>query len=316
VKEIIPSYVDTRFADFPATGNLKYRPITGWFARTVPEVWNYVFTSGDTIGATPNHPFFSEDRQAYIAIGDLRIGERVKLEGEVAATLHTKWKRENGQETVYNLEVWRDHNFHVGKSGLLVHNSCDVKDRFALFGSIDNIENLPLHKTIDGIPDVYVPYGDLKWTTKARKTDKIDKPADYREVRISEIIGEKENSKVHLAPNSEAGFDAIRESDGKILSFKGMNGANEVKEINNLNGNLVDAFSSYKEVHSTLSEPLKKTTKCEVWVSGEHASGEAIIAQWELLNGNNFDLDNYSMIDAVFYISPDNAIYQLFPAPN
>jgi hypothetical protein len=124
VKEIIPSYVDTRFADFPATGNLKYRPITGWFARTVPEVWNYVFTSGDTIGATPNHPFFSEDRQAYIASGDLRIGERVKLEGDRTATLVSKTKRGNEQEKVYNLEVYRDHNFHVGVEGLLVHNSC------------------------------------------------------------------------------------------------------------------------------------------------------------------------------------------------
>jgi hypothetical protein len=124
VKGVFPSWVDTRITDFKEEGKNKFRPITGWFERTAPEVWNYVFSTGDTIGSTPNHPFFSEDKQEYIAVGDLGIGERVKLAGERTATLVSKWMRENGQEKVYNLEVWRDHNFHVGVEGILVHNSC------------------------------------------------------------------------------------------------------------------------------------------------------------------------------------------------
>ena len=307
VKEIIPSYVDTRFADFPATGNLKYRPITGWFARTVPEVWNYVFTSGDTIGATPNHPFFSEDRQAYIAIGDLSIGERVKLEGEVAATLHTKWKRENGQETVYNLEVWRDHNFHVGKGGVLVHNSCDVKDAFGQFG-IKALDNIVIDKTLDKIPDQYLPHGEIIWTTKARKTDKFTQEFEYEEIRIAEIIGQIDGSKIHLAPSNNPGFDAIRESDGKILSFKGMTGTTAQSNIDRLQDNIELGLKKYKEnAHINLPDNLKETVKCEIWISGKHATNTEIFQKWEEIKTTwAIDLDDYKMIDKIYYIGPED----------
>ncbi|HLP94661.1 MAG TPA: Hint domain-containing protein [Saprospiraceae bacterium] len=127
VKELAPSYVDTRFADFQTDGGQKYRPITGWFERRAPEVWQYVFTSGDTIGATPNHPFYSEDRQTYLPADALQTGERVKLASRQTAALLSKWKLETSSEVVYNLEVWRDHNFYVGENGVLVHNSCLVE---------------------------------------------------------------------------------------------------------------------------------------------------------------------------------------------
>ncbi|MBN8680362.1 MAG: hypothetical protein J0M29_19200 [Chitinophagales bacterium] len=126
VKELAPSYVDTRFADFQTDDGQKYRPITGWFERRAPEVWQYVFTSGDTIGATPNHPFYSEDRQTYLPADALQTGERVKLASRQTAALLSKWKLETSSEVVYNLEVWRDHNFYVGEHGVLVHNSCLV----------------------------------------------------------------------------------------------------------------------------------------------------------------------------------------------
>jgi hypothetical protein len=121
-----PCTIDTRCLNFTTEKgpNYVYRPITGYFERTVPEVWDYAFSSGDTIGATANHPFFSQDRQEYIPVGDLSIGERVKLAGEKDAFLSAKTKRENGAEKVYNLEIWREHNFHVGKEAVLVHNDC------------------------------------------------------------------------------------------------------------------------------------------------------------------------------------------------
>ena len=125
ISAFYPCTVDTKNLIFATKDkHYAYRPITGWFERSAPEVWDYVFATGATIRSTPNHPFFSADRQAYVPVGNLGIGERVKLAGERTATLVSKWVRENGQEKVYNLEVWRDHNFHVGVEGLLVHNSC------------------------------------------------------------------------------------------------------------------------------------------------------------------------------------------------
>lgn len=84
-----------------------------------------MFSTGDTISSTPNHPFFSEDKQGYLTVGDLSIGERVSLAGgNRAALLIAKWRRNKGPEKVYNLEVEYSHNFYVGREGVLVHNSC------------------------------------------------------------------------------------------------------------------------------------------------------------------------------------------------
>ncbi|MCP4594564.1 MAG: hypothetical protein GY842_27855, partial [bacterium] len=77
-------------------------------------------------GATATHPFWSLDRQAFVPAGDLTVGERIAtLRGEthvVSMTPH------GAPETVYNLEVWGEHVYHVGRLAALVHNnSCGGK---------------------------------------------------------------------------------------------------------------------------------------------------------------------------------------------
>lgn len=128
VTGIRPSYIDTRVATFDSEGNYCYRPITGWFSRMAPETRDFFFSTGDTIGATPNHLFFSETRQEYVPAGELEIGEQVKLVSGEAASFIGKGARSAGPEQVYNLEVWRGHNYYVGNYGLLVHNDCDLGD--------------------------------------------------------------------------------------------------------------------------------------------------------------------------------------------
>jgi hypothetical protein len=116
--------IDTRVKSFDDDGNYTFRPVTGWFERVSADTWDYTFSNGEVIGSTSNHPFFSEDRQDYVAIGEIKIGERIKVKGEQTAKLVSKTKRATEGEKVYNIEIYRDHNFHVGEEGLLVHNSC------------------------------------------------------------------------------------------------------------------------------------------------------------------------------------------------
>ena len=97
--------------------------MTGKFEHKSYNVWEFEFDNGEVIGCTPTHPFYSERRQAYIPVGELEIGEPIKNKEGKTIAIKSKKKKEGG-ETVYNLEVYRDHNFMVGKSGLLVHNSC------------------------------------------------------------------------------------------------------------------------------------------------------------------------------------------------
>lgn len=120
---IRPCQIDTRLLpDRNKTGKV-YRPFTGWFERTSDNVWNYAFSNGEVTGATPEHPYFSEDRQLYIPIGEVKIGERLKTHNGQIVTLVGRKKRSKGVEKVYNLEVYRTHTFYVGKGGFLVHNS-------------------------------------------------------------------------------------------------------------------------------------------------------------------------------------------------
>lgn len=79
------------------------------------------------IGCTDNHPFWSEDRQEFIPAGELNQGERVLLYSGETARIAQKLPRP-GPETVYNLEIWGEHVYHVGNDGVLVHNSCAVAD--------------------------------------------------------------------------------------------------------------------------------------------------------------------------------------------
>jgi hypothetical protein len=97
------------------TATFKHPPAT--------QVLNVRF-EGETepIGVTDNHPFWSEDRQRFVAIGKLEIGERVRTYQGETKRIETKLPRP-GPKTVYNLEVQGPHTYHIGTQGLLVHNS-------------------------------------------------------------------------------------------------------------------------------------------------------------------------------------------------
>ncbi len=74
----------------------------------------------ESIGATANHPFWSEDRQEFVRADELEIGERLRtLHG--TARLVAAVPRA-ATEPVYNLEVQTGHVYHVGDARVLVHN--------------------------------------------------------------------------------------------------------------------------------------------------------------------------------------------------
>ena len=79
--------------------------------------------SSEPIGTTSSHPFWSEDRQQFVAAGELRVGENLVLADDTTRRVESLTHRET-RETVYNIEVDGEHVFYVGNDGLLVHNSC------------------------------------------------------------------------------------------------------------------------------------------------------------------------------------------------
>jgi hypothetical protein len=100
-------------------GNL----VTGTFCHLAPETIDLVIEDVDPIGCTPNHPFWSVDRQDYISAGELVPNERVLLYNGDTKRVINKLSRP-GPEFVYNLEVFGEHVYHVTTDGVLVHNNC------------------------------------------------------------------------------------------------------------------------------------------------------------------------------------------------
>ncbi len=73
------------------------------------------------IEGTASHPLFSEDRGDYVAMGTLKVGERVRTADgwAIVESLARRWSR----ETVYNIEVDGVHRYLVGEQRVVSHNA-------------------------------------------------------------------------------------------------------------------------------------------------------------------------------------------------
>jgi hypothetical protein len=215
-----------------SNGINQYQPITGWFERSAAVVWDYTFANGTTISATPNHPFYSNTRQTYIPVGDLSIGERVKLAGEDETDLVAKTQRNTDSEKVYNLEVFGNHNYFVGEDGVLVHNSC-------LIGEIlEQTTNWYKYKNLAGKIlriNKQNPAG-IEQSIKAAETS-LD-AGRILEGRVARAVQEKKEV-------TGAGVKVFKE-DGNAAGDIDVETLNEIIEVKkSINGVKIDQMSKY-----------------------------------------------------------------------
>ncbi len=101
------------------------------------EVWNLWLDGEEApLGVTALHPIWSVDRQAWVSACELRMLERVRIEGGTKTLVRREYTCE---KPVFNLEVDADHCYRVGEQGILVHNAsaqtcadlnpCDVQQQ-------------------------------------------------------------------------------------------------------------------------------------------------------------------------------------------
>ncbi|NJO01697.1 MAG: hypothetical protein HC880_08405 [Bacteroidia bacterium] len=123
VKAIRVNQLDTRFWDENRKGDFVSRPITGKFEHESNDVYYLHFGDNpNPLGVTGSHPIWSIDRNDWVGASELRIGEKVKTQ-EGLTVLKSRTKSDKRQK-VYNLEIYKDHNFLVSTDKILVHNSC------------------------------------------------------------------------------------------------------------------------------------------------------------------------------------------------
>jgi|GEM_PF-2311024 len=113
----------------PGTGTI----VTGTFKHQADENTNVVrLQLEDQIeltGVTDNHPYWSEDRQDFVEVGQLNIGELVDTAYGLKRVVSVTPIEHNG--FLYNLET-TEHVYRVGSLGTLVHNTCAGYHHFVL----------------------------------------------------------------------------------------------------------------------------------------------------------------------------------------
>lgn len=107
----------------PRRQNEHHRLVTGKFEHQATNVIDlYVEGQDEPIGTTANHPFWSEDRQAFIEAESLSPGENLRnAEGQRVRVINHLARP--GPQTVFNIEVDGEHVYRVSADGLLVHNT-------------------------------------------------------------------------------------------------------------------------------------------------------------------------------------------------
>jgi hypothetical protein len=89
--------------------------------RNVTEHFYNIFVGQCCIAATGNHPFWIEERRAWLPARQLTAGMRLRLSNGDMASIMDIQRRAVDTAASYNLIVEQHHNYFVG-DGVLVHN--------------------------------------------------------------------------------------------------------------------------------------------------------------------------------------------------
>jgi Flp pilus assembly pilin Flp len=124
------------------TGETGLRRVAHTFVRHQRQVLSLQLTAADgtieTIGVTPEHPFFVAGR-GWIGAGELALG--VEVQSQDGRPLRVESLTQLADvATVYNFEVEQAHTYFVGATGAWVHNDCRA-----------NIKGLRLQQLTDDI---------------------------------------------------------------------------------------------------------------------------------------------------------------------
>jgi len=109
------------------THKKELRKVLKTFVRTAHQLI-YLHIGKEVIKTTAEHPFYLEGK--WVKAGDLSRGDRLYLFHSRKVALDSLTKVDTSV-TVYNFSVAKNHNYYVGKEGVLVHNANGYGDTFS-----------------------------------------------------------------------------------------------------------------------------------------------------------------------------------------
>ena len=123
---------DKVLSEDETTGEVAVKTVTETYINETDELI-HIGVNGETISATPSHPFYV-DKLGWTLARSLRAGDVLVLSNGELVTV--EWVQHEILESlikVYNFEVQDFHTYFVGESSVLVHNMCKTSDSGEIF---------------------------------------------------------------------------------------------------------------------------------------------------------------------------------------
>ena len=129
---------DKVLSEDETTGEVAVKTVTETYINETDELI-HICVNGETISATPTHPFYV-DKLGWTLARSLRAGDVLVLSNGELVTV--EWVQHEILESpikVYNFEVQDFHTYFVGENGVFVHNGCgDNQSVYALYDENTN----------------------------------------------------------------------------------------------------------------------------------------------------------------------------------
>ncbi len=137
------------------TNQIAFKQVTNTFVNETNEI-DHIHVNGETISATPNHPFYV-DKLGWQLAKNLLAGDVLALSNGEFVTV--EWVQHEILEKpvkVYNFEVEDFHTYFVGKNSVLVHNLCGNFEKYYKATSSNDYEQLISTGKILGTRETFI----------------------------------------------------------------------------------------------------------------------------------------------------------------
>ncbi|WP_147456703.1 Hint domain-containing protein [Leptospira stimsonii] len=104
------------------TGQNSYKKVTELFVHDVELLFDVEIGEDTILQTTWNHPFWVVEKNAWVEVKDLKVGDTVRLRDGSRESITGLRYYDVPTTKVYNFEVEENHTYFVGEDGILVHN--------------------------------------------------------------------------------------------------------------------------------------------------------------------------------------------------
>ena len=180
--------------------------VSGVFVTKSAHLLELQFAESDfPLSATPQHPFWSLDHEAWVSAQDLEPGELVRTREGVSRLTSISISR--GDFEVHNLEVYGSHYFFAGQLGILVHNDCLKAARLAKNAKQGHAAEEAVGQKL----------GLQKNTASYTGASNVERYPDF--TSYDELIEVKFSNRVNLSPQMKDYIAAIDAMPGSTFSL-------------------------------------------------------------------------------------------------